>query len=164
MRETVKLDTQIQITHFLRRHTKTALYHVAEIEFLLLRGERPVLPSSTGGKGFSSFPKRLHRLRGPLILQAHRSPNRGLQTIVRDTAKKSWGSLNRNLEIQREFLSSGWQYWTNLYAVATVSLFCSGQFVLRAIFNYMMAKFSYIGVSRDTKRYFKDCTKEKNVG
>jgi hypothetical protein len=77
---------------------------------------------------------------------------------------KSWESLNKSLEIPRQFLSSGWQYWTNLYALATVSLFCSGQFVLRVIFKYVAAKFSSIGGSRDMKNYFKDSCKEKMLG
>jgi hypothetical protein len=68
------------------------------------------------------------------------------------------------LKYRGEFLSSGWQYWTNLYALATASLFCSGQFVLRVIFNYLAAKFSYVGVSRDMEMHFKDFSKEKNVG
>ena len=50
--KTQKLDTKIQTAHFLRRHTKIALYHVAKIEFLLLRVERSVFPSSTGAKDF----------------------------------------------------------------------------------------------------------------
>ena len=151
------------MTHFLRRRTKTALYHVAEFEFCYW-GESDLCFHPRREQRIFSFPKASTPTLGCTQTPSPSFPKPGPANNCSGYRNRSRESLNKNLEIPREFLSSGWQYWTNLYALATVSLFCSGQFVLRVIFTYMAAKFSYIGVTMDMKDYFKNSSKEKMLG
>jgi hypothetical protein len=46
-----------------------------------------------------------------------------------------------SLEISQEFLAGNWQYWSNLRALPTASLFCFGQFVFKVIFSCILSVF-----------------------
>jgi hypothetical protein len=46
-----------------------------------------------------------------------------------------------SLKISREFLSGNCQYWSNLRAPPTASLFCFGQFVFKVIFSRIVSVF-----------------------
>jgi hypothetical protein len=94
----------------------------------------------------------LRQLTGPL-LPSPRSvfPNQGSAEHRLGFRDKSWNKqiqilkyrekFQISLEISREFLSGNWQYWSNLRAVPTASLFCFGRFVFKVIFSCIVSVF-----------------------
>jgi hypothetical protein len=51
-----------------------------------------------------------------------------------------------------EYLAGNWQYWNNLHALPSASLFCSGQFVFKAILVVLLQS-RLAGGHRKAPRY-----------
>ena len=78
-----------------------------------------MFPSSTGAKDFL-LSQNVYTDSGAHSDSKSIVSQTGARRKLFGAPQKSWESLNKNLELPREFLSSGWQYWTNLYALATL--------------------------------------------
>jgi hypothetical protein len=78
-------------------------------------------------------------------------PKQGSAEHRQGFREKSWNILLKilkyrekfqiSLEISRGFLYGNWQYWRNLRALPTASLFCFGQFVFKVIFSCTVSVF-----------------------